>query len=206
MKNRVLVYLGMVCFFVWVIDVINNIFYVHKPEYLLWYSTFGLLLTGISLMTQNKKLIAISFCAFFVIELVWDLGFLLKLFIHVTIPGVAEYMFASTYKRKDFLISLYHLLISPSLLLAVIINKEYYKYAWVGALSIATVLAFLTYFFVNPHEQVNCVHTINYCRTFIPFLNTIHNPLRIFVGLFLATVVIYIPSNYWMLLISKKRN
>lgn len=194
--------LGLILLLTWIIDAFNIVFLHHKPHSLLWYSNAGLLATSIALLTRNSLLVFILFCALFVVEFLWGIGFLSLLFLH-KIPGI-NVGFEFYYLPKDFILTMYHFLIPPVLLFGVFQLKRVYKHAWIGALVYSTTLILLTYFFVTPEKSVNCVHIINHCRIFAPFLFNIENPTRIYVGLTLITLFIYIPSNYFLYKIGKR--
>lgn len=49
-------------------DIWSKVFFLHLPYRILWYSTIGLALTIIALITENKFLVTMAFCALFVIE------------------------------------------------------------------------------------------------------------------------------------------
>jgi len=202
-RKDILVYIGFLCLLIWSLDFLNIVFLIHKPQYLLWLSSVGLLATAIALIKRDSFLIFVLFCSLFVFEAIWSIGFLSRLLFNIPIPGVVDYAFEPTYATKDFILTLYHLLIPSALLIGFIKQKKVYKYGWLFALFYTSILVFLTYFFVNKVENVNCVHTITYCRSFIPFLYKFDNPIRIYIGLLMATVFVFIPTNYTLYRIGK---
>lgn len=202
MKHRdSLFWLGLICLLIWIIDFFNIVFLYHKPDSLLWYSNAGLLATSISLLKRNSLLTAILFCALFMVELLWGIGFLLLIFSQ-SIPGLVKEL-ALRYEIKDLVLTLYHFIIPPALLIGVLKLKKVHKHAWIGAFVYVATLSFLTYFLISPERSVNCVHPVENCRIFIPFLSTIQNPARIFIALGLLTIFVYIPSNYFLYKIGK---
>lgn len=200
----VVFYLGVVCLLVWIVDFINIVFIIQKSITLLWYSNTGLLATAIALLRRDSRLIFTLFCALFVIEGIWGVGFFSLLLFNKAIPGVADYAFAPSYSNKDFILSLYHLVTPISLLVALVKFRKVYKYGWVGAMIFASVLTFITYFLVDKSQNVNCVHTLDHCRSMLSFLYTFNNPLRLFLGIACITVVVYIPTNYILYQIGKR--
>jgi hypothetical protein len=187
--------LGLVCVSAWIADAVNVIYFLHTPASLLWYSSTALLFTGVSLIIQNKKMLSIAFCAFFILESMWTISFLTGILFHKPLLGITDYMFDPSYAKRNFYTSMYHILISPSLLVAVLKIKPYYKWAWIWSMGIAAFLAVLTLFLVDPNEQINCIHMIRPCKVF-GFFNSIPDPFRVILGILLATLFAYIPSNY----------
>ncbi len=200
----VVFYLGVVCLLVWIVDFINIVFIIQKSITLLWYSNTGLLATAIALLRRDSRLIFTLFCALFIIEGIWGVGFFSLLLFNKAIPGVADYAFAPSYSSKDFILSLYHLVTPISLLIALVKFRRVYKYGWVGASIFASALTFITYFFVDKSQNVNCVHTLDHCRSMLSFLYTVTNPSRLFLGIACITVVVYIPTNFILYKIGKR--
>ncbi len=196
--------IGLMLLLIWVIDALNIVFLHHKPGSLFWYSNAGLLLTSIALLTRNSRLIFILFCALFFAEFIWGIGFLMLIFFQ-KIPGIVDNL-KLQFETKDLILTLYHFLIPPVLLFGVFKLKRIYKNAWWGALLYASILVLFTYFLVSPQKSVNCLYPVDHCRRFFPFLFRIENPLRLFVGLLLLTIFIYIPSNYFLYQIGKRLN
>lgn len=198
-KNKILFLLGIFYISCWIFDFIINAVLKQDYSWLVWYSAAGFLLTGIALIIQNIKLIYSLFCALFVIETIWVIDFLYVLFTRQSVFGATEYMLSPTFSAQDYYITLYHVLIPIGLLIAVILNKKSYKYGWVGALIFASTLFIITYFFLSPLSQVNCIHSLNQCHTIFSFFYQINNPLRIFIIVICLTTIIYLPTNYILL-------
>ena len=197
--------LGIICLLYWIFDFINLVVISNRPGWLLWYSSAGLFFTSIALLTNNIKLIYTAFCALFFIEAVWSVDFTLKLLFNYPY-ALTAYAFESSFSRKDFFMTLYHFLIPLSLFMAVISNKKTYKYGWLGALMYASTLLFGVYLFVNPTEDVNCVHPSARCTSTLGFIYSIDNPYRIILVLVLVTIFLYIPSNYFLLKLKKNKD
>lgn len=195
MKRDSLFFLGVLMFSFWFADTIYKTFVLHAPLRTLWFSSAGLGVTTLALFTRSSFLITSMFSALTVIEGVWDVGFFSQLLFHKKISGVAEYAFASNYPKWEFFITLYHLLIIPVIIFALIKVKKIHKFGWLGATLFTSIVVFLTYFLVQSPENINCIKTIDYCQTFFRPLYRFDNPLRIFVGIFVATLFLYLPLN-----------
>lgn len=202
-KYDILFLLGLFCFIYWFLDFLNIIFLVKKPTYALWFSSIGILMTAISLIRRNPVLIAVTFCTYFVMESVWVLDFLLRVFFQYDFLGLTDYLFEKGYSRKDFIMSMYHIFIPAVLLYAQLLTKTIYKYAWVGSVLYVTTLAAITYFITDKSDIVNCVHKTTKCSGFFSS-NIAPYPYYIFILIALVTLIIYIPTNYILLKVAKK--
>ncbi len=196
--------LGILCIFYWIGDFIINAFIPHNYSWLLWYSSAGLLSTGIALATENTALIYSLFCALFVPETVWLFNFLVLFFWRKNIFGITLYTHAVDYTKKDFYLTLYHFLIPVCLFYGVKHAKKIYQSGWIGASIFAGIILFLTYFLVSPTRQVNCIESFAKCHTVFAFLYNIPNPERVLVALFGMTVFVYIPTSFAVVVVKKR--
>lgn len=203
MKKDSLFYLGTLMFFFWILDAAYKTFVLHAPLRTLWFSSAGLGVTTLALFTKNSFLITSMFSALTVIEGIWDVGFFSQLLFGIKIPGVAEYAFASNYPRWEFFITMYHLLLVPVVIFALIKVKKIHKLGWLGATLFTTVISFLTFFLVRGKENINCIFSQDYCQFFLKPLYQFDNPARIFMGIFILTFFIYIPLNILLVKIGR---
>jgi hypothetical protein len=206
MKRDTFVFsLGVVALIIWLADLANILFFVQKPEFILWYSVMGLLLTAIALLTQNPVLVSTMFCALFVMESAYSLDFLGRVFFHKNFLGIAAYVFEPTYPKKDFYMALYHFLIPFALLAAQIRIKRVYRFSWIWASFYTLIIVSLTLLLVGGSGTVNCVHQLTFCRGAFSFiLYKFPYPHRIFIALFAIIFLIFIPTQYALLRIGKK--
>ena len=191
--------LGIISLVYWLFDIINNNFFLHEATWSLWFSSVGIGLTAIGLLTRNTFLLNSLFCALFVVEMSWNIGFFSHLIFHKSFMGLTDYLFTGNYSTKDFLITSYHVFMIPFLFIGIIKEKVIHKTAWIGACIFTAVAASLTYFFAGPHDTTNCVHVIDNCRTFLFYLDHFSNPMRTILGIVLITIVVFIPTNYMLL-------
>lgn len=201
-KKDVAFWLGVFCFGYYLIN-LGNVFLAHKPEWLLWYSSAGLLFSAIAILTRNSFLLTSMFCALFVIESIWSIGFFSLLIFHKSLYGMVEYAFSPAFPRKDFYIGLYHVLIPISLLWGVAANKIN-KYGWLGATLYAGILATATYIFSNPSENINCAFSAKRCVSFLSIFMSLSGPFRIIIGLAMMSLLLFIPTNYVLLWLKSK--
>jgi hypothetical protein len=188
--------LGIISLVYWLFDVVNNNFFLHEATWSLWFSSFGIGLTAIGLLTRNTFLLSSLFCALFVFEMSWNIGFFSHTIFHKSFMGLTDYLFNGNYTTKDFLITSYHISMIPFLLIGIIKEKVVHKTAWIGASLFTAVAVSLTYFFAGPHETTNCVHVIDNCRLFLFYLENVSNPLRSTLGVIIVTLFLFIPTNY----------
>jgi hypothetical protein len=198
-KFDIVTVLGIISLGYWVIDIFNNIFLLHEATGSLWFSSAGIGMTGLALLTRNGFLLSSLFCALFVVETGWNVGFFSHMLFHRSFMGFTDYLFNGTYTTKDFWITSYHIIMIPFIVTGLVKQKVVYKSAWIGALVFSSVLAMLTYFFAPSWETANCVHAFDNCRIVLFFIANMTNPLRTVVGVILATVLMYIPTNYLLL-------
>lgn len=203
--NKLLLILGTFYVVYWLSDFFYNAIASNNFSWVLWYSSVGFLLTGIALIIQNELLIWSLFCALFAIEGFWTLDFLYGLFFQKSLLGFTSYINFSNFDIKPFYFTLYHVLIPFGLFIAVLSSRKIYKYAWIGAAFFALILMLLTYLFVNPIKQVNCIYSVSQCNSIFNFLYAIKNPYRSFIMLFGLTFFIYLPTNYLLIHFKKKQ-
>ena len=204
-RNKLLFTLGIFSFIYWVLDFINIVFFINKPEFVLWYSSAGLLLTSIALIRQSPRLILVMFCSLFVMESIWSLDFLARLLSGISPLGITDYLFEFPYTKKDLVMTMYHLMIPPFLLIGVSKTQKIFHYSWIGSVLYAGSLAFLTYWMADPKGSVNCIHQLIRCRgVFSSIFTAFPKPYHIFFVLLSATFLVYLPTNYLLNKIGKK--
>lgn len=197
--------LGVLCLAYWFFDSLNIIFFIQKPDYLLWYSSSGLLLMSIALILRSPALISVMFCALFALELSWTLDFIIRIFSGKSPLGITNYLFEPEFGKKDFLMSMYHLLIPAALLYAILKTKRIFRYSWAGAAIYLSTISLLTFIFADLSSDVNCVHTPDRCKGFLsPIITVVPYPFHILASILFVTILIFIPTNYMLLKIAKK--
>lgn len=202
-KDIVLIRIGAFLILYWFIDFINNAVLTNDYSWLLWYSSMGLLATGIALIFQQGAVISSLFCALFVVESMWIVDFIYTITHRRVLIGFSQYILSPSFHAKDMFLTLYHILIPLCLFIAVYRIKKSYPYSWIGAIIYATTVFFLTYFLTGPTSQVNCIHSTDGCRSAYSFLYQIENPQRIIVVILIQTILIFIPTNYVLMRVKK---
>src|SRR5258708_18140828 len=160
---------GLVCLTFYLVDTKNILFVAHAPQSLLWYSSLGLLLTALALLTENVTLFYTIFCASFLTESLWTGDFLFQLLTHHPLIGISNYLFTpgSLIYHKDFFIftSIYHALIPVGLLVGLVQIPTSSRFGWVGATIFTWVVGFLSSFFIDAREGIDCFYPTDMCRS-----------------------------------------
>lgn len=203
--NKLLLILGILYVIYWLFDFYYNAIIPHNFSWVLWYSSAGFLLTAIALIIQNELLIYSLFCALFAIEGVWTIDFFYGLLSHKSLLGLTSYIDFINFDISHYYSTFYHPLIPIGLFIAILLIQKIHKYGWVGATLFASILILLTYLFVNPNYQVNCIYSSSPCNNIFSFLYKIKDPYRTFIVLFGLTFFIYIPTNYILVQIKKRQ-
>ena len=163
--NKRMLILGSICIVYWFGDFIFNALIPHHFSWLLWYSSVGLLGTGIALLTGNLALLYSLFCALFLPETIWAMDFLIALFFHQDIFGLIVYANILSLSKRYFYLTLYHFIIPIALFYGLYSSKKIYKYGWIGAGFFLSSIILLTAWLVSPKDQVNCLSSLTRCKT-----------------------------------------
>ncbi len=194
--SKLSLFLSVVLTLFFLVDVFNKLYFLHAPERIFWYSTIGLFFTIIALISENGFLITALFCALFVFEGLWTIGFVSQVFFHKPFLGIASYAFSLRTTRLEFIITMYHLFFIPTYMYLVLKTKKVHQFGWIGASCFAFVIGVATYVFTSGRENINCIYKANDCLSIPLPLYALANPLRIIVAVVLLTLFIFIPTNF----------
>ena len=187
------------------LDTFYKVFILHAFYRVFWYSTMGLFLISLALILENSFIATTSMVALFLIEGIWTVGFFYSFLTHNQILSLSSSTFDINLRNYYSLITLYHLIFIPILIFIFTKLKRVNSNGWIGAAAFASVVGFLTYVFGSSSDNVNCIYSTQNCISNIRFLYNIQNPLRIIIAVFLLTVFVYIPTNYFLIKL-KARN
>lgn len=202
-----LFYIALILACFWIADTWEKIFILHSPARILWWSSMGLGLTVIGLVTRNIFLITSMFCMLFVTESLWTLSFLSNLFFRNDNFLFAQYAFGEKFPAWAFLITLFHLLIIPSLIFALIKLKRVSSYGWAGAYVFGLLVAYLAYFFPDQREDINCVRgEIAGCKLYLQHLYFLPVGYRIFFAASFQLILFYIPLNMLLIILQRGKS
>lgn len=194
--------LGLVGSFFWILDTINKIFILQKPYQMIWYSSMGLLFTTIGLFKKNSLLLTSMFCALLLLESFWLISYFSTVLFHHTFTPFADYAFSPAFPKFESFTTLYHILLVPSVIYALIKLKKIHPLGFLGAFAFATSLALISTKIVPPSDNVNCIYAP--CEGLFTRLYLYPNPLRILIATFSLTLYVYLPFNRVALNLSRK--
>lgn len=191
----------------WIADTFEKVSTQHAISRIFWWSSSGLLLVIIGLYKRSPLLLTGMFCALFLIESTWSISFLTYLLTGYSLPylSFALYGFGVNYPISSFIITLFHLLLVPSLIFGLLVTKKISRYGWILALIFHIITMTLAHFFPDTTENINCSKEVNILCTYIYGLSDQRGfwPNLIFSTLY-QTVLLYIPLNLGLLFLSKR--
>lgn len=199
--------LALIALGFWIANAYLKIFILHAPERMLWYSSSGLALITIGLFTRNSFLLTAMFCALIIPESIWSVSFLSKLFFNTDIFGMVTPIFDSNFPFYQFVISMYHLTIVPSLIVGLTSVRRVHSFGWLGAFVFAITLGILSQIFSDPSENINCVlqEVGGSCKLFFSYFYQFDNSFsRIILGGSIIALLVYLPLNYGLLVLAKR--
>lgn len=203
-----LLYVALILAGFWILDTWYKLAVQNAPTRMLWYSSTGLAATSVALLTRNKLLLTSLFCLLIFQETVWLISFFSNLFSLKDYFHLASYAFGKSYPKIELFITLFHLLILPSIFYGLYKIKSASRYGWLGAYVFALIINYLPLIFPDSIEDVNCVRgDIESCRMFFEIFYKVDPSLGILGGVTYQLVVLYIPANFLLIkLMNNKQN
>lgn len=191
----------------WLADTFEKISVQHAISRIFWWSSAGLLLITIGLYKRSSFILTAMFCNLLVIESLWCIGFLSYLFFGYKIPhlGFAISGFGLNYPWSSFIISLFHLLLIPSMIFGLIMIKKIHPFGWFFALIFHIVTLTIAYFFPDQSENINCSKVINFLCQNLYGLSSDRSFLQnLIISSIYQTLLLYIPINIGLILLNRK--
>lgn len=130
----------------------------YGPQNFLWMSDIGLFLTVGAVWLESPLLISVNICAFLVVELAWNVDFLIELFTGRNMLGLAHYMFQPRHSLFLRLLSLFHVLL-PAMWLWFTLLWGYDMRALFYAVPLIWLVFIATYWCTDPVHNINWVFT-----------------------------------------------
>ena len=132
------------------------------PKYgissVIWYCDWVMLFSGIALILNHRKSLSVLYLQALIVQLPWFIdSFFLGIF--GTSPlGVSNYLFNSTFGLIDFILSLRHYLVIPTIFIYFLYQKFYTKKSFHLVFNVITFIFIigLSLLFTNPIENTNC--------------------------------------------------
>ena len=139
-----------------VIILIPVYWHYYGPQNFLWLSDIGLFLTIIALWLHSTLLMSMAAVGVLFVEILWNVDFFAHLFFNVTITGLSDYMFNSTYPYALRALSLFHI-VMPGIWLVYSAQKGYDRRALLYFTPLYWAIIFSTYWLTVPEENINWV-------------------------------------------------
>lgn len=155
-KERILNILGWVFLALGIIAVIW-FFGIRDWRYGVWFCNHAMIIVGLSVLKRNRFWLTAMLNIGLIPVSAWLIDFIGKLFFDVHLFGITRYMFEGS--PWTHLISLQHLFTVPLMLYALYLLGKPHKNAWIGTSVYGAVLWFISYFFITPDYNINCVYS-----------------------------------------------
>jgi hypothetical protein len=127
------------------------------PRNFLWFSDIALLATGVALWLEDRLIVSTMAVGVLLPEIVWNVGFFVRLTTGRSITGLSEYMFESWRPLFSRLLSLFHVFLPP-LLVWLLHKLGYDDRAFVAMTLLAWIVLPVTYAVTKPEHNINWVH------------------------------------------------
>ena len=128
----------------------------YGPQNFLWMSDIGLFMTLGAVWLESPLLISICICSFLLVELAWNLDFLVELISGRSMFGLAHYMFQPRHALFLRLLSLFHVLL-PVIWLWLTILWGYELQAFMCAVPLIWITFIATYLCTDHELNINWV-------------------------------------------------
>jgi hypothetical protein len=173
------------------VGVIVPIYWVrYGPANFLWFSDIAFILLVPALWFESRLIVSMMALSVLLLEIVWNLDFVLRLVTGKQSIGLAAYMFDATLPLWLRALSLFHIVLPP-LLIWLLYRWHYDPRALLGQTLLAWVVLPLSYIFNSPDNN------LNWTRGFGSQPQTWMAPLLFLVLLMLAfPVVLYVPGHF----------
>jgi len=126
----------------------------YGPANFLWFSDIALLLTVIALWFESRLLASTQAVSVLLLELVWNVDFLVRLLTGRQMVGLSAYMFDPAVPLFIRGLSLFHVPL-PLLLLWLLRRLGYDRRAWLAQSVLAWLVLPICYWFTDPAQNIN---------------------------------------------------
>lgn len=155
-KELILDILGWVFLAMGITSVVWHVGFL-KWQYAVWFCNHSMLITGTAVLLRNRFWLTAMLNWSVVPITIWVVDFIGKVLFNTHIFNVTNYMFEGP--SWGHIISMQHLFAVPLMLYALILMGKPNKWAWLGTLLQSAILFVLSYFYITPDYNINCVHT-----------------------------------------------
>jgi hypothetical protein len=160
----------------------------YPPGNFLWFSDIALVLTVPALWLESSLLAGMMTISVLLPELLWNLGYFLRLLTGKRLSGLTDYMFDATLPLYLRALSLFHVFL-PVVLLWMVSRLGYDRDALPAQTILACIVLPLTYWLVDPKLNVNWVRSSGAGRTRLPPL------ARLGLQMIVVPLFVYLPTH-----------
>ena len=161
----------------------------------IWYCDWIMLFSGIALLLNHRKSLSVFYLQSLLVQLPWYIDTLFLSIANISPLGVSNYLFDPNYVLFDFILSLRHYFVIPTLFIYFLYHKFYIKKSYHLVFNIITFVFIigLSLLFTTPIQNVNCA--FNPCINILPKFNSlITHLITFFVMLILIQFIILKPT------------
>jgi hypothetical protein len=128
----------------------------YGPSNFLWFSDIALLVTGVAMWLESPFLASTQAVSVALLEMAWNLDFLVRLITGVHIIGISRYMFKKEIPLFMRGLSLFHVWL-PFLLVWLVCRLGYDSRAWLAQSMLAVVVLSVCFVFSDRASNINWV-------------------------------------------------
>ena len=154
----------------------------------LWFSDIAVLLTVPALWLESNLLASMMAVSITLLEVGWNVDFFGRLISGRSLLGLSKYMFDGTIPLAVRALSLFHIALPP-FLIWMVYRLRYNEQALVAQTLLAWVVLLMSYWLVEPSENVNWVRGLDKPQTWMPPL------LYLFLVMIFLPLFIYLPTH-----------
>lgn len=161
----------------------------YGPGNLLWFSDVALVTTVLALWLESSVFASMTAQSVLLLDVVWNVDFIVGLIIGRSITGIAGYMFDAKISRTIRAVSLFHVVL-PILLIWLLHRLGYDGRALVAQSLLAWIVLPLSYLLTDPAEHVNWVFGFGAKQQ-----RWMPPPLYVILLMVLFPLLVYLPSH-----------
>ncbi len=169
-KERILDILGWIFLLLGIASVCGHLVF-QNWRYAIWFCNHAMIITGLAVIYRNRFWLTAMLNWAVIPVSIWTLDFIVRVVFGVFIFGVTTYMFEGSVWNN--LMSLQHLFTVPLMLYAMHLLKKPAKWAWLGTTAHGIILWIISYYFITPDYNVNCVHSACTLLNGLPYYVTL---------------------------------
>jgi hypothetical protein len=155
----------------------------------LWFSDIALFVTVPALWLESSLLASTMTLSILLLDVGWNIDFFGRLLTGRSLFGLSSYMFTSKVPLPVRLLSLFHIWF-PALLIWMVYRLDYDKRALLAQTLLAWVVLPISYFFIEPSENINWVRGLRGEPQ-----KQMSGPLYLALTMLALPILIYLPTH-----------